>query len=289
MKKKWFSVLAAVIVVALLNFSAFAQTPYVTRIEKGSAPHDSLILATFNACNLGKTKMKNAGVMKSMAQMFRNVDILAIQEVSTSDAGAFAVAILADELNRTGAAWDYAISNPTMGPGSERFAFLWKQNKVEAIPRRADLASSVKDLIDREPAKIVFRAKGKMFTVFNFHLVPTSKNPQIEVKKLGEKPYEFISDQAAIFVGDFNLSHREMKNVFEGIFETLHQIEGKTSLKAKLDKKGSYLHKEYDNIFTRGLRVHEAGIFDFVPAAGSLADARRISDHLPAFIVFSVE
>lgn len=287
MKKRWFVVLVAVVVTALLSCSVFAQTPYVTRIEKGSAPKDSLILATFNACNIGKTKMKKPGVLAAMAKMFRDVDVLAIQEVSTSDAGAFAVAMLADELNRTGAAWDYAISDPTTGPGTERFAFFWKKSKVEAIPRSAPLCKSVENVLDREPAKMAFRVGQKKFSIYSFHLVPTDKNPELEVAKIGQFSAEFMSGPA-VFVGDFNLSYREMANVFEGMLHTRHQIEGKTSLKSKIDGKGSYLQKEYDNIFTRGFRVYQAGILDFV-AGGDLKEARKISDHLPAFIVFSVE
>jgi hypothetical protein len=89
-----------------------------------------------------------------------------------------------------------------------------------------------------------------------------------------------------------------MSDVFENAMGFKANISGKTSLKSKPTKKGEYLNKEYDNIFTKGIVVHKASIIDFVSrmiAAGDvdlsredgLRKAKTISDHLPVSIEFS--
>ena len=91
-------------------------------------------IVSWNISHFGKTK--DASEIKRIAQIVRDFDIIAIQEVVAIDpAGAKAVARLADELNRMGAKWDYRVSNPTNSSSgkTERYAFIWKSKKVFAF------------------------------------------------------------------------------------------------------------------------------------------------------------
>ena len=67
---------------------------------------------SWNIANFGKSRSDDQ--IAFMAGVLRNADIVAVQEVTAGkDAGVQAVAKLADALSRTGAKWDYIVSDPT--------------------------------------------------------------------------------------------------------------------------------------------------------------------------------
>lgn len=264
-----------------------AGTIYVSEILRNGCFEDSLVFVSHNAYNFGKSKSPEE--IAFVAKLFRGTDIVALQEVSTTDSGAQVVARLSDALNRTGAKWDYAVSSSTHeSPDKEKFAFLWKTSRVKVVPQGIVLLDMFKDELVREPAKINFRVDNKYELVaINFHLAPTEKNPKAEVAALSKNQQAF-SGNNVILAGDFNLSHRDLNPYFEDVLGFRHRIEGKTSLKQKNDKKGSHLSKEYDNIYTRGkISVCKSAILDFVPKFPDLKEARKISDHLPVLIIFN--
>jgi len=78
---------------------------------------------------------KSNGEISFIANTVKDYDIVALQEVVAGDGCAQAVAKLADKLNRKGAKWDYSISDPTSSSAykTERYAFLWKTNRVKKI------------------------------------------------------------------------------------------------------------------------------------------------------------
>lgn len=285
MKKLKIAVFFLVLLLVIVNVSVVAAadnpTAYVTEITK---PGYEYVLASLNGGNFGESKSQKE--LAFMARMFRNADIIVLQEVSTSPAGSDAVARFCGELNWTGSKWNFKVSDPTHESGNkEKFAFLWKTSRVEAIPEEAVLLKSFKNSLEREPAKINFRINGKIVTVITFHLVPTKKKPEREVKAIGNNPSEFSGDYM-IMSGDFNLGHKKLNLIFEKKLKLKHRIEGKTSLKNKPDKKNKYYANEYDNIYTKGIRVSRSAIVDFVPYFPSLKSAKEISDHLPVVIYF---
>jgi endonuclease/exonuclease/phosphatase family metal-dependent hydrolase len=286
--RQWLGMAVSVLMSVLISATCLAETPYVRSISKDGTPKDSLALVSWNACNFGKSK--ESETLAFMAELLRDADIVALQEVSTSGAGAAAVAKLADELGRKGAKWDYVVSDPTVGPGTEKFAFLFKAGRVSINHRDLYLASSLMETVDREPALMTFHAGNKQFRIASFHLRPTGKKgkagPSGEVDAIGANPRELL-DGPMILVGDFNLGHDALDPVFESVLHARHNIEGRTSLKVKLGKNGEYVYRGYDNVYTRGVTVYKSAILDFVPLAGDLETARIASDHLPVYIVFT--
>ncbi|MBI3632426.1 MAG: hypothetical protein HY225_03190 [Candidatus Vogelbacteria bacterium] len=273
------------------TLQAYTGTEYVSEISKNNLPASDIVVVSWNACNFGRKKSPE--VIVHMAQILRAADIVAIEEVSTSDFGAQAVAKLSDELNRTGAKWDYLVSDATHeSPCKERFAFLWKTARVAAIPHKATLCSGLVNSMVREPASVKFEIDKKIWLMLvSFHLAPTAKHPEKEVSELPQHRQDF-SDGNIVFVGDFNLSHDKLDGAFEQGLGAIHNIEGDTSLRAK-DRGSaarSYLSKAYDNIYTKGrIRVDRSLIVDFVPQCGGLKQARTVSDHLPVAIVCNVQ
>ncbi|GIV58060.1 MAG: deoxyribonuclease [Rhodothermaceae bacterium] len=278
-------ILAAALVAAyfILTYRSTPPGPVTGVPEQDPRLH----LVTWNLYNFGRSKDDTE--MAFIARQLRHADLVAVQEVSTSPPGAQAVARLADELGRTGTAWDYVVSDPTTGDGSERYAFLWKASRVRLIGRPW-LEASLADALDREPflARFEHVQTGQRLLVASFHAVPTSKKPEREIRLLDALHTRYTDDHL-VLVGDFNLPQDDP--AYDGLRRAGYApalIGQKTSLKMRRTN-GEHLASEYDNIFFERapLRVEEAGVIDFTETFATLREARRISDHLPVYAVLS--
>jgi endonuclease/exonuclease/phosphatase family metal-dependent hydrolase len=243
---------------------------------------DSLRILTWNIQNMGQSK--DDVKLEFIADICRHYDLIAIQEVSVGPAGARAVAFLADKLNRRGAAWDYRVSDPTDGPGSERYAYLWKKNKVKAYGS-CFLEQKLADSINREPYLCRFIAGKDTLLLANFHAVPTQKGPARENGFLYLMTY-FYPGEKLLFMGDFNLGQKNpafMRLKDRGWQPAL--TGHKTSLRMEV-RDGNHLASEYDHIFYPAtlLKKLSAGVDDFSRKFPTLTEARGISDHLPIWL-----
>lgn len=243
-------------------------------------------LLSWNIENLGSSKSNTE--ITFIANTVKDFDIVAIQEVVAGDGGAQAVAKLADELNRKGAKWDYTISDPTSSSAykTERYAFLWKTNKVKKIGR-AWLEKKYHLEIDREPYYCTFEYEKKQFTVVNFHAITQKMQPETEIKYFKFLPVEY-PNLNLIFVGDFNCP--QSHTVFNPLKKMGYQsilVNQKTSLKKEC-KNSHCLASEFDNMYYNAskIRVEKAGIIPFYKNFNSLKDARKISDHIPIWVQF---
>ena len=256
----------------VLTFGAFAQ-------------HQTK-LVTWNLCNFGKSK--SVEEIAYIANILKDADIVAIQEVSASNFGAQAVAKLADELNRKGAKWDYVLSDPTTGEGVERYAFLWKTATVK-LHGKAWLEKSLDVQIEREPFMARFTIGDKQVLISTLHAVPKNKHPENECRYL-YKIDSIYHNEHLMLMGDFNLSQKNTafdmlkKRKVEPVL-----INQKTSIKMKR-KDNELLANEYDNIFIDSKYIHqnEAGIINFAEKFLDLKEARKISDHLPVYLIFNI-
>ena len=218
----------------------------------------------------------------------RDADIVAIQEVITSPKGAQAVARLDAALDRMGFQWDYRLSDPTTGDGTERYAFLWKPSRARLVGQ-AWLEESLADAIDREPycARFAHPETGRELLVASLHAVPSSKDPETEIAFLDDLHHRYENDHMVI-LGDFNLD--EDHDAFDplralGYGQALD--DQPTSLRRKRrDGPRGHFSQEYDNIFYEQsvLRATHTGIVDFTRAFDTLKDARYISDHVPLYL-----
>lgn len=248
---------------------------------------DEIELISWNIKDFGKTK--NAQELSEIAEIVKDTDILAIQEVVAGYGGAQAVAKLWDILNRKGHKWDYAISNPTNSPKytTERYAFLWKTHRIK-IKDRGWLLTELDSTIDREPFLLNFYIGDKKLTVINFHSRPYNKDPESEIKALSPFVIDSLSTPL-IIAGDFNVDEKE--SVFDGLKMAGYGpaiANQKTTLK-KSCKRVSYLNHPIDNIFySKDIEKTDGGVLDFVKFCDRLEQARKLSDHLPVFLRFSL-
>ena len=241
--------------------------------------------------DFGKTKCNTE--IEFIANTIKDYDVVMIQEVVAKDpGGAQAVGRLGDALSRKGAKWDYRISDPTSGENSykrERYAFLWKSSKVMLVGKPW-LELKYYNEINREPFFATFKAGGKTFTLANFHAITKKMQPETEVKYFKYLPEEY-PDLNIIFCGDFNLP--QSNTVFIPLKKMGYQpalTNQKTSLKQTCIK-NDCLASEFDNFFYNSGKITftSAGIIPFYKTFSDLKEARKISDHVPITLQFSVK
>jgi len=253
-----------------------------------SAAGQNLTVCSWNLRDFGQTKTDTQ--IAFIARILKDFDVVAIQEVVAGKAGPQAVARLADALNRTGSKWDYTVSHGTSGDkySKERYAFLWKTGRITKIGD-AWLEKKYNLEINREPYLARFQLGEKRFTFVTFHAVPKAKQPETEIRYLQYLPAEYPGD-ILVFCGDFNLS--EAHSVFNPLKRGGYPAaftKQKTSLRQKCID-GDCLSSAYDNFFYNQAKVNciSAGIVPFYSAFAEIREARKISDHVPVILKFSV-
>ncbi|WP_457651340.1 endonuclease/exonuclease/phosphatase family protein [Rhodocaloribacter sp.] len=275
------------VLIVLILVAAVVAAYFILTYERkpAEAPPEAgaqVELVTWNLYNFGRSKDDEE--MAFIAERLRDFDLIAIQEVSVSQAGERAVRRLVEALGRLGGRWDYALSDPTSGDGSERYACVWNADRLRLLGN-GWLEPSLSRPIDREPFLARFEIAGRRLLLASFHAVPTSKKPAREIRLL-ERLHERYPDDDLVIVGDFNLS--QANRAFDALKDAGFApalVGQKTSVKMKR-KAGEHLANEYDNVFyeTGPLHVEEVGVIDFTEQFSTLREARRISDHLPVYV-----
>lgn len=253
-----------------------------------SAIGQTIQICSWNLQNFGKSKTDEQILF--IAKALKNYDIIAIQEVVAGPGGPQAVARLHDELNRTGAKWAYSISHGTSGDrySKERYAYLWKTAKTSLV-NEPWLEKKYNLEINREPYMAQFKLGKKQFTLVSLHAIPKTKQPETEIKYLQYLPEVYPHD-VLIFLGDFNLPESH------SVFYPLKRLgyppalqNQKTTLRQKCIQ-GDRLASAYDNFFYKQAVIQclNSGVVHFYNAFADLKEARKISDHLPVFLQFSM-
>ena len=242
-------------------------------------------LLSWNLKDFGKSK--NDGQIRQIAQVIRSFDLIAIQEVVAGYGGPQAVARLADELNRTGQKWDYAISEVTSGTSahkSERYAFIWKVSRISCLSKPW-LEKQFGLLIEREPFYGKFTSGKLTFTLVNYHAITKSRQPEREIKYFKFLPDNYPHDNL-VFCGDFNIP--QSHSVFIPLRKMGYNpalVGQKTSLRQQCIN-GDCLASEFDNFYfkTSVFKSTGAGVIHFYKEFMDLPLARKLSDHIPIFV-----
>ena len=261
-----FTHIASILVFTLFNCTAFAQ----------------IRIVSWNIQNFGTQKEDQLNLMTCLLS---DADIVVIQEVQIDFDGTKAIEMLEAELEKTGKIWNSTTSLPTHGKGTERYSFLWKSATI-TLEGQAWLETSMDSLLDREPYLARFRNKGKSMLLANFHAVPKKKMPWLEIKEL-DKLDKLYNNDNLIIIGDFNLSEDDssfskLKSL--GFNSALHKV--KTTI--KMEPKGQEkFANAYDNfLYEKGrFDLLEAGRLDFTVYFSTLQEARKVSDHLPIYVL----
>lgn len=255
--------------ITLVLFSYIHILPGVSQIR----------FCSWNIANLGKSKDPTS--LLYISNTLKNFHLVAIQEVNTGTDGVRAIAIIDSLLDLSGISWDYIVSEPTSGKGSERYAYLWNTKKIR-LCGNGWLNQELADSMDREPYMARFAMKKDTFLFANLHAVPIAKNPAREIAQL-HHIYDIHKNERLIYAGDFNLtfSNKAYDSLKIRSYEdAIHDV--KTSLKTET-KDGEKFANSYDHILYPADRVlsNNGGIVDITLVFDSLKACRKISDHVP--------
>lgn len=263
-----------------------------TQLASSRRPSNSLLISSFNIQVLGKSKMSKPSVVEVLAQVIRQFDIVAIQEVRAKDDDILPQLVAA--INANGDQYSFLIG-PRLGRtvSTEQYAFVYDTTRVECDPSCVGTMSDPGDLLHREPFAARFRARtNSPNQAFTFWLVNTHTDPDEVPQEVSALADAFVVMQTArpdeddvILLGDLNAS--------ESQFGRLGQIPGITWAVTGGAMTNTRQNKQYDNIvFHRGKTSEFTGrwgVYDLESTFGiSRDDALKVSDHLPVWAEFQI-
>jgi deoxyribonuclease-1-like protein len=253
-------------------------------------PDDVLRIATFNIQVFGQSKLDKPHVMEILAQIARQFDIIAIQEVRSRQQDVLPrfVALI----NQGGYQYDYAIG-PPLGRtvSTEQYAFVFDTTRVEIDRTAVYTVADPADRLHREPMVAAFRARGPppeqafTFTLVNIHTDP-DEVPQ-ELAALADAYLAVLHDGRGeddiIVLGDFNAAPEQFGPLLRLPYLSWVVSDTPTNTARTKTYDNIVFHREATREFTgRG------GVFDFREHFQLTREqALEISDHFPVWAEFS--
>ena len=254
-----------------------------------SSNEDSLRIATFNIQTFGTAKASNPQVMQYLAEICRQFDVIAIQEIRGQDQTLLPQFV--KQINDGKLAYEFVIS-PPLGRKQyrEQSAFIFNQAKVQLDNAYTYTVNDPEDVMIREPFVGWFRAanvrpdEAFTFSLVNLHL--DAQRPTAELPYLTELFRAVRADgrgeDDVLLVGDFNAGDRGLASTGRRSGLTWVISNQATNTRA---------NNQYDNIVFDGRATVEytgrSGVFDFLKHFNlSLNEALEISDHLPVWADF---
>jgi len=250
-------------------------------------------IASFNIEVFGKAKADNPPIIRTLAEIVRQFDVVAIQEIRTQDE--YHMSNFVKLVNETGRRYDFVIG-PRVGntKSTEQFAYVYDAAKILVDPTSVYTVGDPDNLLHREPHVASFMVRGvSPEEAFTFILVNVHTDPDVvpvELEALGEV-YRVVrrasrGEDDVIMLGDFNADERQIaKN------SRLGQIPGLTPLISGVFSNARQ-NKLYDNVLIHGLSTTEyvgrSGVLNVMQQINlSMAEAEQVSDHFPVWAEFS--
>jgi deoxyribonuclease-1-like protein len=256
----------------------------------GNGP--TIHIASFNIQVFGKTKVENRPVVNVLAEIIRQFDIVAIQEIRSSDD--YVLPNFISVVNATGRHYDYIVG-PPVGNSKEKehLAYIFDADTIIVDQNSKYTIGDPENLLSREPYVASFSTRlppdeAFTFILVNVHTVPepTSTRDK-EIEALAEV-YRVVrlagrGEDDVIMLGDFNAD--------EGHLGRLGQIPGIAPLLRGVSSNARQTHLE-DNIIIHQPSTTEyagrSGVFDLTKQFNlTLDQAEQVSDHFPVWAEFS--
>lgn len=281
----------------------------VSYVPSQPSPGSTIKIATYNIQKFGDTKAQNPYVMRVLGAIVQNLDVVAIQEITTKDEH-FIDKFLQAYVNNKGRRYSRAVG-PRLGRTSykEQYAFIYDTNTIEINPQVNYTVSDPDDLLHREPQVAMFRARGApptqafTFMLINVHTDPDETDTEFDALA---QVYQHVQRNSAgeddvILLGDLNT---DVSASPQGYPSTSARGLRPSDLRG-LGRLG-YLYPVIRNQSTNtagsklndNLLIHRGATTEFTGNAGvidvqrvwglSSDDAAKVSDHLPVWAEFSV-
>lgn len=254
-------------------------------------PGATIRIAAFNIQVFGQSKLRKPRVMEILAQIVREFDIVAIQEIRSRDQNVMPQFV--DLINDSGRTYDFVIGERIGDTSSkEQYAYVFDRQTIDVDRRYVYTVTDPDNLLHREPLVGWFRARGPepedafTFTLINIHTDPDIVEEELSVM---DDVFRVVRDDGrneddVIILGDFNADDRH--------FGELGDVPGITWAISDT-KTNTRQTKQYDNLVFHGRATTEftgrAGVVDFMRDFDlTLDEALQVSDHLPVWAEFSI-
>ncbi|MAT73044.1 MAG: endonuclease/exonuclease/phosphatase [Planctomycetaceae bacterium] len=249
-------------------------------------------IASFNIQVFGKTKASKPYVMYTLAEIVRQFDVVAIQEIRTQDD--YHIPNFVKLINQSGSRprkYDHLVG-PRLGNtvSTEQYAFVFDTERIEMDHSSYYTVRDPDNLLHREPLVASFRTRLDPDTAFTFTLINVHTDPDVvdmELDALAEV-YRVVrraggNEDDVIMLGDFNADDKHMGR--------LGQIPGIQPLVTGVFS-NTRQNKLYDNLVVHQYSTTEytgrSGIFDVQRQFNlSLDQVEQVSDHVPVWAEFS--
>lgn len=250
----------------------------------------TITIASFNIQVFGTTKANDRWVLERLAVAVRAFDVVAIQEIRTTDQTVMERFIQA--INADGSQYSYVIG-PRLGRtnSKEQYVFVYNTRKIVCSKENAYTVNDPDGLLHRPPLVAHFQVLGVgnlqpfSFTLINIHTDPDEISTELDVLANVIKncrPYEFPEDDI-ILLGDLNCGPKDFKALGQipGIFPLIQNVATNTRQ-----------NKLYDNIVIDQYATQEftgkSGVWNLQEYYRlTVDDALRLSDHFPVWAEFS--
>lgn len=246
----------------------------------------TILIASFNIQVFGTSKMSKPGIPEHLAEVIRQFDVVAIQEIR--DRSGSSLPLLLEYINSNGSKYDYIISPPLGRTASkEQYAFVFNTETIVSATEFSYLVEDSKDLLHREPLVARFVCKVTQgyqpfrFTLVNFHSDPDEAAEEIQVLSSvlkSIKNFEFANggEDDVILMGDMNVEPRNFGSLAE-VPGLVWLINEPTNTRRTKIWDNILIDRELTNEFTG-----RAGVMDLEQLFRITRDETlAISDHLP--------
>lgn len=247
-------------------------------------------VGTFNAHGFDNAKIKDERIAGIMADIVRQFDVVAIQEIDTSDP--FALKRFMKRVNSTGRDFRLILGTPQPNVGvDQQSAIFYDASTIELENRQYYHVNDPDNTINRDPLVAWFRTRPKdgdayTFTLVNVHLDPQStSNEMLRVAQIFRAVRnDGRHEDDVILAGDFGISASQLNDLAIG--QGLQAV----NVDLATDTRSS---AQYDNFMLDPLATSEftgeTGVFDFLKIYNlTLDQALKVSDHLPVWAEFEV-
>ncbi len=251
---------------------------------------ESIKIASFNIQVFGTSKLANPKAMQVLTNIIRQFDIVAIQEVRSTDDSV--VPTFVNMINAGVGQYSYVIG-PRLGRtnSKEQYAIIFDSSRIELGMNSVYTTPDPQDLLHREPLAARFRVRGvPPERAFTFTLVDIHTDPDETKTELNALAHTFVGVQQngsgeddVILLGDLNVDEYHLGNLGQlpNIAHAITQVTTNTRR-----------NKMYDNIVFNQMATSEYygrfGVVDLMNSFGlSEAEALEVSDHCPVWAEFS--
>ena len=277
-----------ILIVAFI-FIAGCHVSQKRAVESREQTAGYIKVASFKIQIFGQSKISNPEVMSMLAKIVRNFDVVAIQEVRSTEENV--ISALLSYVNSAGNKYDYVISKRLGRTGSkEQYAFVYNTKTISLIPNSSYVVDDPGDVFEREPFVAYFRSGNFDFKIVDNHIKPEDVSAEFtHLAVVINNIYDGSPEKDIIVLGDMNADGSYFnEDRLITILPLWRQLIGNNE-----DTTVAIGNNTYDRMMARDTTtnveyVGRSGVFRWDSEYG-VTDAnfiKKVSDHYPIYAEF---